>query len=135
MAGFMAASRTGTGDGGVIVARNPAELSCRPAKLTADPVSAWRRTAMNSPAVPTGLTNGVPYQPSTMIGLLVPRPAMTRPGAPEASVAKPIAVSAGGREYMPVTPVPIRIEVVRAAIMPSRLNTSGPATSPARTAS
>ena len=32
-------------------------------------------------------------------------------------------------------PVPIRIEVVRAAIMPSRLNTSGPATSPARTAS
>jgi hypothetical protein len=32
-------------------------------------------------------------------------------------------------------PLPIRIEVVRAAIMPSRLNTSGPATSPARTAS
>src|SRR5689334_15005265 len=131
MAGFRAASSTGTGDGGVIVARNPSELSCRPAKLTADPVSAWRRTAMNSPAVPTGLTNGVPYQPSTMIGLLVPTPAMTRPGAQEASVAKPMAVSAGGRAYMPVMPLPILIEVVRAAIMPSRLNTSGPATSPA----
>ena len=97
MAGFMAASRTGTGDGEIIVARKPSELSCRPAKLTANPASAWRRTAMNSPAVPTGLTNGVPYQPSTMIGLLVPRPAMTRPGAQEASVAKPMAVSAGGR--------------------------------------
>jgi hypothetical protein len=31
-------------------------------------------------------------------------------------------------------PLPMRIELVRAAIMPSRLNTSGAATSPARTA-
>ena len=54
MAGFMAASSTGTGDGAFIVARKPAELSCRPAKLTADPVSAWRRTVMNSAAVPAG---------------------------------------------------------------------------------
>lgn len=54
MAGFMAASSTGTGDGAFIVARKPAELSCRPAKVTGAPVSAWRRTAMNSPAVPTG---------------------------------------------------------------------------------
>jgi hypothetical protein len=52
---------------------------------------------MNSRAVATGWPNGLPYQPSTMMGLLTPRPAMTRPGAQEASVAKPIAVSAGGR--------------------------------------
>lgn len=50
-------------------------------------------------------------------------------------MAKPIAVSAGGLAGQPTIQLPIRIEMVRAAIMPSRLNTSGPATSPASTAS
>ena len=97
MAGFIAASSTGTGDGAAKIARKPSDRRACPANETRVPASAWRSTAMNSRTVATGWPNGLPYQPSTMIGLLAPRPAMTRPGAQEASVAKPIAVSAGGR--------------------------------------
>ena len=76
-----------------------------------------------------------PCQRSITVGLETPTPAITRPGASEASVWNPIASSPTGRVDIGTTPVPIATRSVATAIAVSSAKTSGPATSPATTVS
>ena len=77
--------------------------------------STLRTISTYSRVRPSGRVNGTPYQPSETCGPESPRPRRKRPSLRTSSVAAAIAVAAGWRAGICMSPEPSAMRSVRAA--------------------
>ena len=118
-----AASTIGIGSAGACSSLNPPA----PAR---SPANAASRKSIVSATLLSGLTSGMPFQPSTMRSEDEPMPSTKRPPDASCSAAACCASSAGPRWKMPTMPVPRRMFSVHAAAIASGVKPSGPFVSP-----